>query len=379
MTTHQAVDAHEHGIDAADGRTLAATTFRGAGDEVVVIAGATAVPRRVYAGLARAVASFGPTAIVFDYRGVGGSTIGHPRHEPARKRDWGMLDLEGVLRYAAALDPTRLLWIGQSAGGAYLPLAASCHLVDRMVTVSVMSGYWGRMAPAERFKLGFAWHTIFPLVTRVFGYAPGWMWAGEPLPPEVFREWGRWCRMPGYFFDDPTVDTSGFARFAAPILAVRATDDAWATEANHRGLHERFTSATVTYRDVTPQELGAERIGHIGLLRERVGGPLWPELLGQALQEREQLAGEATEPAHRQPSATSALYSSAAAVQNARSGRRPGRRQRRRSSPAPSPAPPPSPPAGRRDGRATPRIGRGRRGPAGRRRREGRRPSSRSP
>lgn len=283
MTTHQAVDAHEHTIDAADGRPLAATTFHGTSDEVVVVAGATGVPQRVYAGFARAVASVGPTALTFDHRGVGASATGHPRHEPARMRDWGILDLEGVVRHAAALEPSRLLWVGQSAGGAYLPLAASCHLVDRMVTVSVMSGYWGRMAPAERLKLGLAWYTLFPLITRVFGHGPGWMWAGEPLPPGVFREWGRWCRMPGYFFDDPTLDTSGFARFAAPILAVRATDDTWATEANHRGLHERFTGATVTYRDVSPTELGVERIGHIGLLRERIGGRVWPELIGWLL------------------------------------------------------------------------------------------------
>lgn len=272
-------EAQDHTIDAADGRPLAATTFPGTSPDVVVIAGATGVPRRVYTRLAYAVAARGPTAITFDYRGVGGSTLGHPRHEPARKRDWGSLDIEGVLRHAAAREPDRLLWIGQSAGGAYLPLAASHHLVDRLLTVSVMSGYWGQMAPAERIKLGIAWYTLFPLVTRVFGYGPGWMWAGEPLPPEVFREWGRWCRRRGYFFDDPTIDTTGFSEFRAPILAVRAADDAWATVANHRGMHERFSLAEVTYRDVTPDELGVDRIGHIGLLRERVGGPLWGELL----------------------------------------------------------------------------------------------------
>lgn len=57
-----------------------------------------------------------------------------------------------------------------------------------------------------------------------------------------------------------------------------AIDDVWATEASHRALHERFAAAGVTYRDVSPEDVGADRIGHIGLLRERVGGPLWPEL-----------------------------------------------------------------------------------------------------
>lgn len=282
MPTGQDIEARDHAVPAADGRPLAATTYPGSRD-VVVIAGATGVPRHVYAGLARAVAERGPTVLTFDYRGTGGSITGHPRHDPARKRDWGTLDLEGVLRYVDGLAPSRLLWIGQSAGGAYLPLAASRHLVERLVTVSVMSGYWRLMAPRERVKLGVAWHTAFPLIGRLAGYAPGWLWAGEPLPPGVFREWGRWCRMPNYFFDDRTLDTSGFDDVSAPILAVRATDDVWATEASHRALHERFTAAPVTYRDVAPEELGADRIGHIDLLRERVGGPLWPELFAWLL------------------------------------------------------------------------------------------------
>jgi predicted alpha/beta hydrolase len=279
VPTEQAVEPREHGIPAADGRDLAATTFPGSTDEVVVIAGATGVPRRVYADLAAYAAGRGPTAITFDYRGMGGSAVGHPRDEPARKRDWGQLDIEGVLRHVADRRPSRILWIGQSAGGAYLPLAASRGLVDRLVTVSVMSGYWRLMAPGERRKLGIAWHTLFPLLTRVLGYGPSWMWAGEPLPPGVLREWGRWCRMPGYFFDDPTVDTTGFADLAAPVLAVRAADDVWATEAAHRTLHAHLAAAEVTYRDVAPEELGVERIGHIDLLRQRVGAPLWPELL----------------------------------------------------------------------------------------------------
>lgn len=279
----QVGEAREHLIQAADGRPLAATTFTGPQDRIVVIAGATGAPRRIYADLARAVVAHGATAITFDYRGTGDSVSGHPRRDPARMRDWGLLDIEGILRHVEGLAPSAVRWIGQSAGGSFLPLAPSRHLVDRLATVSVISGYWGLMAAGERLRLGVAWHTFFPLARRVLGYGPGWLWGGEPLPPAVFREWGLWCRMPGFFFDDPTLDTSGFADVTAPILAVRATDDPWATEASHRALHERFSAASVMYRNVTPSGLGVRRIGHIGLLRGKVGSAWWPELLSWLL------------------------------------------------------------------------------------------------
>lgn len=77
---------------------------------------------------------------------------------------------------------------------------------------------------------------------------------------------------------------------------MRATDDAWATEAAHRDLHARFSAADITYRDVSPQELGVERIGHIDLLRERVCGSLWPELLDWLLAGS---GGDGRDPRHR--------------------------------------------------------------------------------
>lgn len=279
MTTRPSTHANDVIVPAADGRPLAATVWPGTSRDVVVVAPATGVKRGFYAAFAGAAAERGATVLTFDYRGIGGSAQGHPRHDAARMREWGTLDIEGVLRHVDELGADRLLWVGQSAGGSYLPLAASRERVDRLLTISTMSGYWGRMAPAERLKLGLAWHTAFPIVNRIAGHAPQAMWGGESLPPEVFREWGRWCRRRGYFFDDPSLDTSGYADLAVPVLAVRATDDPWATEWTHRDLHGRLTAADVTYRDVTPDELGATRVGHIDLLRQRVGGPLWPELL----------------------------------------------------------------------------------------------------
>ncbi|QBI21279.1 hypothetical protein ER308_18015 [Egibacter rhizosphaerae] len=268
-----------HPIKAADGRELAAHTYPGEGDDVVVIAGATGVPQRFYRDFALAIVERGATTITFDYRGTGASRNGPPRSERATMRDWGQLDIEGVLRHASEHTDGRVLWVGQSAGAAFLPLADSRRLPARILTVSAMSGYWGDMAKGQRWRLALGWYTYFPLVAALCGYAPSWAWGGDDLPRGVLAEWGRWCRDPDFIFGDATLDTSGFAEITAPVLAVRAADDGWATPATHAALHDRLIAATVETRVVEPDEVDADRIGHIHLLHRSVGRPVWPELL----------------------------------------------------------------------------------------------------
>lgn len=276
------VEVVDHTLVAADGRELGARTFRGHGQDVVVVAPATGVPQRFYDGFARAIVARGPSVLTFDYRGIGASRSAHPRREPARKREWGQLDIEAAIQHAAALADERggrVLWVGQSAGICFLPLAPSRHVPERILSVSGLSGYWRLMAPQERRRLWFGWYALFPLVVGVFGYAPRWAWGGEDLPRGVIREWGRWCRDPEYLFGDDTIDAAGFADITAPLLAVRATDDPWATPAAHAALHDRFTRAAIEVRAVSPDEVEAGRIGHIDLLRRSVGAPVWPELI----------------------------------------------------------------------------------------------------
>ena len=272
----------EHTLTAADGRELGARTYQGSGGDVVVIAPATGVPQRFYEDFARAITDRGPTVMTFDYRGIGASRKVHPRREPARKREWGELDIEAAIQHAAVMahrSGGRVLWVGQSAGICFLPLASSRHVPQRILSVSGLSGYWRLMAPGERRRLWFGWHVLFPVIVGVMGYAPKRVWGGEDLPSGVMRDWGRWCRDPEYLFGDDTVDSSGYGDIVAPILAVRATDDPWATLASHGALHDRFTRAEVEVRDVAPRDVGAERIGHIDLLRSSVGAPIWPELI----------------------------------------------------------------------------------------------------
>ena len=73
---------------------------------------------------------------------------------PVRMRDWCLLDVPGVLAWAARTYPNRPLhWVGHSMGGFATGLAHNNHLVARQLNVATLSGYWGRMAVPERYRV----------------------------------------------------------------------------------------------------------------------------------------------------------------------------------------------------------------------------------
>lgn len=63
------------------------------------------------------------------------------------------------------------------------------------------------------------WLVIAPLMLSTLGYWPGRLGVGHDLPPAVVRDWRRWCLMPEYLFDDPTIDARGYAAYRERVLA----------------------------------------------------------------------------------------------------------------------------------------------------------------
>ena len=96
----------EIAVPARDGTELAATLFEpgvaaAAEAPLVVIGGATAVKRSYYARFAAYLAELGHPVLTFDYRGIGGSRRGSLVGSKVRMRDWCILDVPGVLDWAA--------------------------------------------------------------------------------------------------------------------------------------------------------------------------------------------------------------------------------------------------------------------------------------
>jgi predicted alpha/beta hydrolase len=287
-----AAASRELAIPAADSLQLTGTQFEpppgSAADAPLVVIGAAAgVRRSYYARFATYVAELGHPAITFDYRGIGGSRRGSLVGSGVRMRDWCLLDVPGVLAWAQRTYPERPIhWVGHSMGGFATGLAHNNHLVARQLNVATLSGYWGRMAIPERYRVRVLMGVLAPLVIRAKGYFPGVLMGGEDLPGPAFLEWTHWCMDPEFLFGDETLaERRNFARARAPMRFVQIADDPWGTPAAVAHMAERFTGSTErsTWR-VTPAEAGVRKIGHFGFFRPDVRDTLWRPAAGWLLQ-----------------------------------------------------------------------------------------------
>ena len=279
-----AAPGREVQIPAEDGRLLAATLFEPAfpaGEMAppTVIAGGAGIARRYYAKFAAYLAERGRPALTFDYRDIGGSRTGPLKGSQVRMRDWCVLDVPGVLAWAAREFPGRPIhWIGHSMGGFATGLAHNNTLIARQLNIATLSGYWRHMAVPERYRVRVLMGFVAPPLVRVFGYLPGPLMGGQDMPGPAFLEWSRWCMTPDFLFGDATLgETAHFAHLRAPVRFGQIEDDVWGTPAAVEAIASHFTANTQrSLWRIRLADAGATRIGHHGFFREPFRDTLWP-------------------------------------------------------------------------------------------------------
>lgn len=268
-------------VQAADGYPIATRHYEADGARArIVVAGATGVPQGFYRGFATHAAERGFDVITFDYRGVGDSAPHTLRGFRMDYRDWARLDMASVLQHASGDLPLHL--VSHSYGGHALGLLPDPSIVTAMHAYGTGSGWKGWMPRSERLRVAFLWNVMGPAIVGTQGYLAWKRFSlGEDLPVDVYRQWKRWCRYPGYWFDDPEIgeEMQGlFARVTVPITAINSVDDRWSSPAARDAFFSHYTNADLTVRDLRPAELGQSSIGHMGYFR-RGSEPLWDELL----------------------------------------------------------------------------------------------------
>jgi predicted alpha/beta hydrolase len=264
-------------IPADDGYLLAASHFptAGAPQAIVLLSPATGVKRSLYRRLAEYLAGQGLAAATWDWRGTGESRPASLRGFPFSMRQWGELDLTGMLNWAEARYPgIPLLVIGHSFGGQALGLARRAERITAAATVASQIGYWGLWPSPVRYLYALLWYGIMPGLTGVVGWFPSArLGLGEDLPPEVAREWSRWCRSPDYLGD-----WTGHGRFQAPLYVLGFTDDPFAPPRAVAALHDRYGSTSQIRRILSPREAGLKQLGHFGFFRPEAAG-LWSDVV----------------------------------------------------------------------------------------------------
>lgn len=271
-------------IPVAEGGTIVGTVWSPPEDPpraAVVVHPATAVPERLYTHFAEHLVEGGFAVVTYDYRGTGASGAARA-HRGLRMRDWMSADVPAVATWTRERFPgLPQLAVGHSIGGHALALDNGTAGLAGFVTVASHAGVTKTIPTrGERLRVGAILRVIGPATARLLGYVPGRrLGIGEDMPGAAMLEWSRWSRLPGYFFDDPTMDAGPrAAAVSTDVLAIGFTDDPWATPAQVDAIFDPLTAARVERRTYTPQQGGVPAIGHAGFFRRGLRDTLWPEV-----------------------------------------------------------------------------------------------------
>ena len=268
-------------ISARDGRPLVGDLFLPdvATDlgRVVQIHPATAVRRGIYAKLAQYLAERGLTVVTFDYRGTGDSLRVPLRENHDRMRDWGELDIPGVIDWVAGRFPEhRHLCVAHSVGGQILGLAPNNDRFDGVWAVASQWGSWRLWPWPRRWVHKALFHVTGPAATAVVGYFPGRLFGMGNLPRGIGLEWMRWCASDHYVCDDEGEPLRPhYHRLRCPVIWNALADDpVFGPRRAVEAMPGLYPAAHSEVRIIHPREAGGP-VGHFGFFRSRFRDTLW--------------------------------------------------------------------------------------------------------
>jgi len=271
---------NQQSVIAKNGCTILATFYCPDDDPkaAALIVPAMGVSQNYYAPFATWLAAQGFLVVSFDYSGTGLSSNGDVRKLNINIVDWARFDCDAMITAISVLAPDKLLyWLGHSLGGQIFGFVPDRSRIAKVVTIATGSGYWIENAPSLKWKVWWLWYFVAPMATRLFGYFPGkrLRMVGD-LPRGVMDQWRRWCLNPEYAVgaEDPPA-RANFAAVTTPITSLSFTDDEFMSARNTASLHGFYENAPRTMKRISPQDVGAKRIGHFGFFNARFEDSLW--------------------------------------------------------------------------------------------------------
>ena len=282
-------------IRAADGFELGAILYAAASAEpqrAVVLHGGAGISALRYSHFARFLARSGVPVLTYDYRGIGLSRPGAPgtlRGFPASVEDWAEFDCAAAIGWMRDCYPrAELVGIAHSVSALLFGGAHNATEQARLVLIGAHTGYYADYRPLYRLPMAVLWHGLMPALTRAVGYFPARrLGLGDDIPAGVALRWasrGSSDLRPAGRSPEEIRTRRLLERCAAlarPVLMVRFSDDAFATEAGMRRLLSYYPSLSPEYALLSPADAGTQKLGHFGFFRRGAGQVLWPWLIAR--------------------------------------------------------------------------------------------------
>lgn len=247
-------------IRTKDGRTVYATCYCPAASngKVMIVAAAAGIVQKDYNAFAVYFCQLGYPVITFDYRGIGESAPPDLRGFETGLQQWAVQDTDAVIRFARSLFLNQeLIYIGHGIGGELIGLAQASQYINRLVLVSSSLSCYKLWTWRGRLKI-----TLLKAVLRVsnkwIGYSPGkHLGFFRDLPKGVAHEWANWCNNPNGLFD--VFPENNYRKLQVPLLAVSFLNDWMTPPGAVQGLLDYFSSASITWHQLDPQNQGLKR------------------------------------------------------------------------------------------------------------------------
>lgn len=265
-------------INTSDNLQLNASYFeaKSSSNKIVLVSPATGVRKHIYNKFAEYLNQHGFDVLTWDWRGIADNLTGRIKDNTSMMEDWAKKDLSAMINWASIHLPAHKIFaVGHSFGGQGFGMAENIDKVQSIVTVATQSGYWGHWPIKQRYKFAALWYGVIPLLSHTVGFFPmKKLGLGENLPKGVALQWASWGRNSEYM-----ADYSGHEKMTHKMLAFYFTDDSFAPKDAVKAIHQHYRQCQISYRKVSPRDLGIQNIGHFGFFSKVESTKLWAEVV----------------------------------------------------------------------------------------------------
>lgn len=265
-----------------DGHYLSVNQFEPANPHaLILVCSAAGVGQYYYFGIARYLATKGYTVITFDCRGIGESSFSEKKHKIEAGLNQLSQDFEHLTDWVSDNFPyLPMAILGHSLGGILPMFAKNNDKFSAIFTVGTQMAYhkdWG-FSNIQRLNIYFHWHIILPVLTNIFGYFPGkTLKLGiENLPASLVRDIHNRRKYSNIFTFLKTIGLQSYhLQICCPVMAMTMADDAICTPKALNRFFDELSNATITKQIIHPEEVNADKIGHLHFFKRKFSDSLW--------------------------------------------------------------------------------------------------------